>query len=295
MRQSLILALLRLFAYLPWSWLARLGRLLGWLAYRLDLSAAHDARINLRIAYPGLGKEQLERLLRRSLAASAITFCEMPRIWLRPVGRDTRLDPAGVKQEIQRLLDRGRGLILAMPHHGNWEMVSRGAFDGMKATGLYRRPRQAFLDTLLREGRSNSLVEMVPISRAGIKTLHQALKAGEVVAILPDQVPKQAGAASVAAPFFGRESTTMVLLSRFAARRDTPVLFLWARRLADGRYRLSFFEADEQIRDPDPLTAATALNRAVEFCIADAPEQYQWSYRRFNPTVPGQENPYKRS
>lgn len=295
MQQKLILAVLYLAAYLPWRVLSLLGNLAGRMMYRLDGQEAHVARVNLQIAYPQLQDVERERLLKRSLIASAITLCEMPRIWLRPIGRDTRIRDHGLADQVRELLKRGHGLILAMPHQGNWEMVSRASSLDLRVTGLYRPPRQTFLEPLMEAGRKVSNVVTVPTSRSGIKALHETLKSGNVVAILPDQVPRNAGSAATSAPFFGRESHTMVLLSRLAARHSSPVLFVWARRAEDGRYDMQYFEAPAEIRDPDPHRAACALNAAVEQCIADAPEQYQWSYRRFKSTVEGQPGPYRRA
>jgi len=285
---------MRLLARLPWRLLRGLGRLLGTLLYRINGREAHNARANLRIAYPHMGEQARERLVRDALIESAITFVEMPRIWLSDEDLRDRVDADGLPQEMARLAAQGRGLILAMPHHGNWEMVSSGIDQSLRITGLYRPPRQAFLETIMTEGRNIARIDMVPTNRAGIKALHDTLKAGDVVAILPDQVPKSAGAAAMPAPFFGRDTLTMVLLARLAARHQTPVLFVWAERQAGGRYRMRYFEADESIRDKDLLRAATALNQAVERCIADAPAQYQWAYRRFQPVSAEQDSPYRR-
>jgi KDO2-lipid IV(A) lauroyltransferase len=174
-------------------------------------------------------------------------------------------------------------------------MVSSGIDQSLRITGLYRPPRMAFLEQIMTSGRSIARIRMVPTDRSGIKALHETLRNGEVVAILPDQVPKAAGSAGTGAPFFGRESQTMVLLGRLAARHQAPVLVVWAERQADGRYRMEYFLADEKIRDRDSLVAATALNQAVERCIASSPAQYQWAYRRFYPFKEGQSNPYSRA
>lgn len=280
-------------AYLPWSVLAWLGRLAGRLLYRLEVRLVHDTRVNLEIAFPDMPAPERERLLRDTLCQSAVTFCEMPRIWQRGEDLAGRVDDNGLPQAMMRLAAQGRGLILAMPHHGNWEMVSSGIARGLRITGLYRPPRLAFLEPIMTRGRSIARINMVPTDRSGIKALHQALRDGEVIAILPDQVPKMAGAAGTLAPFFGRDSVTMTLLGRFAARRDTPVLFVWAERQEDGGYRMQYFEGDPAVRDPDPRVAATALNRAVERCILSDPSQYQWSYRRYGPLSPG-DRPYGR-
>lgn len=287
------MALLRGVARLPWSWLHWLGRRVGGLMYRLDGREARNVRANIGIAYPRLERTARERLVRDSLVESAVTFLEMPRIWLGDSSGDSRVADNGLPHKMRELVALGRGLILAMPHHGNWEMVSRGVDPDMTITGLYRPPRQAFLEPLMTEGRATSRIRMVPTSRTGIKALHETLKAGDVIAILPDQVPKSAGAAATAAPFFGRETSTMVLMARLAARHSTPVLFVWAQRRLDGRYDMHYFEAGEAIRDSDARTAAIALNQAVERCIEQAPAQYQWAYRRFEPVLPGQDRPYR--
>ncbi len=292
MSQRLLTLLLRLLARLPWPVLHWLGRTGGRLMYRLGGREVRNVRANLAIAYPDMPANERESLVRETLIESAITFVEMPRIWLSGEDLSARVDCNGLPETMRAMVKRGRGLILAMPHHGNWEMVSSGIDQSLRITGLYRPPRQAFLEPLMTQGRSIARIDMVPTSRAGIRALHQALQAGDVVAILPDQAPKAAGAAAMAAPFFGRDCATMVLLGRLAARHDAPVLFVWAQRQPDGRYRMAYFEADRAIADQDPLTAATALNAAIEPCVASAPAQYQWTYRRFYPVHPGQDNPY---
>jgi KDO2-lipid IV(A) lauroyltransferase len=293
MMQRSIGMLLRLLARLPWRVLHALGRFAGWLLYRLDGREARNVRANLGIAYPDMARDRREALLRESLLQSALTYAEMPRIWLSAEDLSYRVDPNGLPQTMRRLVARGNGLILAMPHHGNWEMVSSAIDQSLRITGLYRPPRQPWLEPLMTEGRSIARIHMVPTSRSGIKALHQALQAGDVVAILPDQVPKAAGAAATAAPFFGRDCATMVLLGRLASRHRSPVLFVYALRQPDGRYRAEYFEAEPAVSDSDPLIAATALNRSVERCISAAPAQYQWAYRRFSPVLPGQRNPYR--
>lgn len=284
---------LRLLALLPWGVLRRLGHAVGVTMFWLNGREARNVRANLAIAYPDLDLEQREALARRTLIESAITFCEMPRIWLSQEDLSARVDPNGLPEAMRALVAEGKGLILAMPHHGNWEMVSAGIDQSLRVTGLYRPPRQPFLEPLMTEGRSIARIKMVPTSAAGIKALHKALQAGEVVAILPDQVPKATGAAATAAPFFGRECATMALLGRLASRHNTPVLFVWARRRPDGRYRMEYFEAAADIADRDPMVAASALNQGVQRCVAQAPDQYQWAYRRFLPVTSDQDNPYR--
>lgn len=286
-----LFGLLRVLALLPWSVLRWLGHRLGWILYVANGREKRNVLANLQIAYPHLRQPQRLTLACQVLQETALTHMEMPRIWRAKSGLAARIDDQGLPQVMRELVAQGRGLILAMPHLGNWEMISSAVDPDLPITGLYRPPRQPSLEPLLLAGRNNHHIQMVPITRSGLKALHSALKAGEIVAILPDQVPKSASAA-VPAPFFQRAALTMVLLNRLARRHQTPVLFVWAKRLPTGRYQIGYFVADETIRATDTQVAATALNQAVERCIADCPAQYQWAYRRFKPVDSTQSNPY---
>jgi len=150
--------------------------------------------------------------LRRSLKETATTLLEMPAVWYGSTEKWLgRLEPGSVPDEIRTLLQQGRGLIVAMPHLGNFE-ISAHFFGSLgKATGLYRPPRKQGLESLMLEGRNRpGQNRMVATDRAGIKALHQALSRGEIIVILPDQQPKsRKGGAGVFAPFFGVPALTM--------------------------------------------------------------------------------------
>ncbi len=292
MRERLITSLFYVVAKLPWSVLSGLGVVVGHAMYLSNGREAKNVQANLKIAYPDLSLQERKKMTKQALIHSAKTFVEMPKIWLSPSTIASRVDPNGLPEKIYQLLSQGQGLVLAMPHHGNWEMVSSGVPQDVAITALYRPPRQAFIEPLMQKGREIGRIAMVATDRAGIKALYDTLKANDVVAILPDQVPRAAGAAAVSAPFFGRESSTMVLMSRLAAKHNSPVLFCWAERQADNRYVMRYFDAAAEVSDKDAQVAAIALNQAVERVIADQPAQYQWAYRRYTPVNDQQANPY---
>jgi KDO2-lipid IV(A) lauroyltransferase len=88
---------------------------------------------------------------------------------------------------------------------------------------------------------------------------------------------------------------TMLLANRLARKTGAKVVFAYAERLSGGRgYHIHYLPADEQIKDDDPLVAATALNHGVESIIRLLPSQYQWSYKRFQIQPEGIVSPYRR-
>jgi KDO2-lipid IV(A) lauroyltransferase len=146
---------------------------------------------------------------------------------------------------------------------------------------LYRPPRIAAIEGLLRKVRGALAPEQVRAEGAGVRTLYKRLAAGGTVGILPDQKPR-AGEGEVA-PFFGQNALTMVLLPRLAARTGATVLFAFAERLPKGEgFRIHLLPAPNGLADADLAVGCRALNQGVEQCVELAFSQYQWQYKRFS-------------
>ncbi len=297
MKTTLLRLLVRFLSLLPLPLLRGLGGVAGRLLWRIPNRERETARVNLRLCFPQMEPEARERLLRACLRETATTLLEMPAVWYGDTGKWlARMEADEVRGEIRRLLEQGRGLVVAMPHLGNFELGAHFFGDLAPATGLYRPPRKAGLEPVMLEGRSRpGRNRMVATDRSGIRALHQALGRGEIVVILPDQQPKaQRGGAGVFAPFFGVPALTMTLVHRLARRHGSPVYFIgFLRQRRTARYRVVGLEGDPAIGGSDPVAAAAALNAGVEALVRQAPEQYQWTYRRFE-RQPDGTNPYRR-
>jgi KDO2-lipid IV(A) lauroyltransferase len=296
MLDALVLLALRLLAALPLPVSQALGWCMGSLAALVPNRERANADVNVALCFPDMPPGDRRRFVRRALIESARTLLESPRAWLRDPERLLRqVDPQDGAERIRELLARGKGLIFAAPHLGNWEMGVHFLTRTTPTTVLYRPPRQQVLESVMVAGRGRDLARVVPTDASGIRALYQALGRGEAIAVLPDQQPKEEGSAAVFAPFFGQEALTMTLLSRLARKTGAAVLYVFVERLPRGRgFRMHWLPAPDDIADPDPRVAATALNRGVEHCVALCPTQYQWSYRRFRKRPVGLRNPYRR-
>jgi KDO2-lipid IV(A) lauroyltransferase len=190
----------------------------------------------------------------------------------------------------------GKGVILAGPHQGNWEVAFLYLSALFPTTALYRPPREEVLEAPIYQGRRKGGGELAPATVQGVKKLITALKKGEALFILTDQVPKAAGKqGSVFAPFFGRQAPTMVLVNSLARKTAAPVFFFYAERTSSGGYRLNCFHAPEGIDDADVNEAAAAINLGLEECIRNKPGQYLWGYKKFEKSPDGGRSPYSRS
>lgn len=299
MQEKIFRFIIRFFSILPLPVLHGMGRLLGWLAYIIPNRERRTATVNLALCYKTLSEEQRQSLLKETLQENAITLLEMPAIWYDSSEKWlSRLDEGNVREEIQALIAQGKGLIVAVPHLGSFEISVHFLGSICKGTGLYRPPRKKGLESVMLEGRSrpdNST--MVPTTRQGIKALSQALAQNEMIVILPDQQPKAAkGGAGVFAPFFAVPALTMTLVNRFANKTGAPVYVISVIRSREKPgYKVIGQLADKKVSSDDITIAATALNQEVEQLVAQYPAQYQWTYRRFGIQPDGAVSPYKES
>lgn len=281
MRACLITALLRGLAALPLGWNRRLASAVGWLLTVLPNALRRHSAANIRLCLPELDAPAQRRLLNRSIVETCRTAFEAGPLWLWPEARIRPLMGEALDVEpVDTAVRAGRGVILATPHLGSWEMAGHFCALRWGITNLYRPPRIPELDTLIRRGRERLGARMAATDARGIRRLYQALAAGAVIGILPDQDPGDDG--GVFAPFFGVPANSMVLLGRLARKTGAAVFFGFCERLPGTQgYRFHFLPAPDGIADPDPAVAAAAMNRGVEACVRRCPEQYQWSYRRF--------------
>jgi KDO2-lipid IV(A) lauroyltransferase len=287
-------------ARLPWAWLNALGDAVAALWRRLDARESRVARRNLELALPGLDARARAALHRDVLRTTARQALETLVFWTRPHARNLALvrETHGVEL-FDTAIANGRGVIVAAPHHGNWELLNQWLAARTPLAILYRPPESAIGEAFLQRVRADDggRVTQVPAEGAAVRQLLRLLQGGGVVGILPDQQPK--AGEGVFAPFFGREALTMSLLPRLAARTGAAVLFAWCERIdtpgATPAFALHFEAAPDAIAASDPAAGAAALNAAVESIARRRPAQYQWTYKRYTlrPPGSGETNPYR--
>ena len=292
MQQRLLKMLFRLFAAMPLPVAHALGAFLGWFFLVIPNKRRRTAKINIDLCFPEMSRGARQRLLQRNMAEMGKSVTEIGALWTRGEKKLRRLIRRISGEDIlTAAVHRGKGVILAIPHLGCWEII--GLWGSLKypMTSLYRIPPMTQMGKLMRNARERFGARLESADSRGIRALYKALERGELVAILPDQVPS-ARSGRVFAPFFGIPASTMVLLSRLAIKTDAAVVFACAERLSRGRgYHLHFLAAPADINHDDIESSATAVNAMVEKCVRATPEQYQWVYKRFR-NRPGNEKSF---
>ena len=276
-----------------------LGWMLGWLAFWL--SPTYRGHLQRLLAQAGLG----DAVRREAVAQAGRMAAELPWLWLR--GADRPLGSVVQWQGdalIDAAIDAGRGLVLLTPHLGCFEVCAQAIAERFgtrtRLTVMYRPARQPWLRTLEETARSRPGLATVPAALAGVRQMIRALRKGESVGLLPDQVPPEG--MGVWAPFFGRPAYTMTLAARLVQQTGAALLLIWAERLPDGRgYRVQVSPASPlppAAADDEALqvACATRINQDMEQLIARCPGQYLWGYDRYKQPrrahrVTGEEGP----
>jgi KDO2-lipid IV(A) lauroyltransferase len=107
----------------------------------------------------------------------------------------------------------------------------------------------------------------------------KALRRGQAVGLLPDQVPPQGQ--GVWSPFFGEPAYTMTLAARLIQQTGATPLLVWGERLPRAQGFRVHIQPFPETLSADLDTAVAQINRAMEGLIRQCPQQYLWGYGRY--------------
>ena len=264
-----------------------IGKYCGAVLYWLPTRAKAVTQKNLTTCFGNKSVTEIEELTRASLTSTACTVLEMGKSWVPPMKETLKLvvDSEGADQFVEATKSDS-GVILLAPHIGNWEILAFYLCDEIKSTWLYQPPNYDLLDNLITRTRSRAGIVMTPTNRTGVSNVLSALNKGEVVGILPDQVPPIEGGEF--SPFFGEPVLTMTLVSKLLQRTPAKVFCGIAKRLPNGDgYKVFVEEAMGGIYSSNLEESLAALNETIEKGILKTIEQYSWEYKRFKKRVDG--------
>ena len=237
------------------------NRLRGYLA-----QAGYADRVSLSQAAVGIGRMAVETAgLWRSPDALILSRVKIVEGW----------------DEVIAARDAGRGVIFLSPHMATFEIASLFIGSQIPISVMFRPPRVQWAEPMMRAGRDRMQIRSEPAEMSGIRAMLKALRRGETIGLLPDQVPDpNRGGEGVWADFFGRPAFTMTLAQKFAKTTGALVVMIGCVRLPNAAgYRVLFTPLAPFSDNLE--TSARELNAAVEAAIALAPDQFLWSYNRY--------------
>ncbi|GAC1037982.1 lipid A biosynthesis lauroyl acyltransferase [Pseudomonas sp. No.117] len=285
------LALLWLLVQLPYAMLLRLAQGLGWIFYHVATQRRAIARRNLELCFPQLDERARDRLLRRNFASSGMALLEMAMSWWWPRERLARLAHIEGLEHLQAAQRDGQGVILMALHFTTLEIGA--ALLGQRHTidGMYREHKNPVFDFIQRRGRERHNLDATAIEREDVRAMLKVLRAGRAIWYAPDQ--DYGAKQSLFVPLFGIPAATVTATTKFARLGRARVLPFTQERLADGSgYRLVIHPPLADFPGESEEADCRRINRWVEQCVSQLPEQYLWAHRRFKTRPPGEPKLY---
>ncbi len=289
-----LIAAIKFTAWLPLSFAQAVGRALGTLLIATNNANLRVARYNLERCLPLWDSARREHCARESIRQLGMTVMEagMAMCWSRDKTRRL-IKPTIGEEHLHPLWQQKRGVILVMPHTGNWELLPQALTPQAPLCALYREAENPLLDRFIRIGRVRNQVEMAAANQSGVKQLLTNLKNGYTLIVLADHEPSKG--TGVFVPYFGQTAYTGTLVPKLARKTGAAIVMCAVERLPQAHgFRLRLIPGPDLASEADAEQGARLLNEALAQLILHAPEQYTWNYKRFRTVAPGEpKNPYR--
>ena len=257
-------------------------------ARALDLALPRLRRValgNLAMALPQTDARDRARIVDgvfRSIARLLVTFARFPSMNRANIGRWIRYEGF---EHFEQALRRGKGVLFATAHLGNWELSAFAhALMAVPMHVVVRPLDNPRIDALVSHRRTlsgNHLIEKKDYARG----ILQGLAANEAVGILIDQ--NATLDSGVFVNFFGIPACAGTGFAKLAAHTGAAVIpgfALWSEQ--ERKFALRFYP---EVRITGNIQEDTARLQAVlESVVREYPDQWLWIHRRWKTRPPGE-------
>jgi Kdo2-lipid IVA lauroyltransferase/acyltransferase len=269
-----------------------LGIGLGRIAHRLLGSRRRLAQDNMRRALgEALTEDQIRENVRGVFINLGRTVVELARY--RKLGREglkALVDPAGF-ESVRDVLKKGRGVIVATAHFGNWEIGAASmAVHGLPVDALALTQQNPLVNELVQNLRREIGITVLEVP-ANARQVFRSLQDNHVVYMAADQ---HASAGTLVLDFFGRPAAVVRGPALFALRCGCPLMPMLLRRDKSGRLVLvtgdTIYPPESGDEDDNVRTMTAAYLRFLETQIRLWPDQWMWTHNRWK-LKPSEGNP----
>lgn len=258
----------------------RLGYALAVLVARFAFVFAHRARRelerNLRMALPELPDSALKRVAWRNFRNHSKAYADLMRL---PVARvedlRTLLHVQGV-EHLEAARAKGRGVLVVSAHMGSWEIAAAIWSATVAPVSLFAEELEPLeLFDWYRRTRARLGISVLPVTRAGLRQVLQALDNEEMVVTAIDRDVLGTG---IMVDFFGRPAHIPDGPAAIALRRGTPLLPVAVYRLPDDTFQAvgypPIFAEPTGDRAADIRRVTGELVGRLEELIREHPDQW---------------------
>src|SRR6266436_4272244 len=224
--------------------------------FRLFPSRRHNALANLAVALPRATRRERLHLVRRMMRSynrMLFEFFRLPHLTRRELLESVEVEG---RDHLEQAVARGRGVILASSHIGNWELGAvMLAHWGYRLYAVAGVQLTRWLTPAVRETKTELAIHTVS-PEDGFRRLLRALEHNDLVALMVDGDVYSHGAP---VEFFGRETRWPSGPGVLAQRTGAQIICGYCERRGPGRFRIVM----EPALDPAAFPTTAALNAGV--------------------------------
>lgn len=263
-----------------YSFIHRMGKILGTCAYYCHHSFRKKALTNLAIAFGKTKNEQerkrIAQLSFQNLMITCLEFFRFPR----SKGNLSEIVSLEDSHEIEKILNQKKGIIFLSAHQSNWEISFLALTERFRGIAIGRpiKNRRVYKWILsIREMNGGKIVMPKNAIHAGLR----ALKKGEFLGIVGDQAYPQS---PYSYPLFGTRAWTASTPALMAYKTGCPLVAGTTVR-KNGRYIVQgsppiWPNQDQPSKDEVTKMMDEAMKH-LEASIAQYPEQWMWIHDRW--------------
>jgi KDO2-lipid IV(A) lauroyltransferase len=224
--------------------------------YRFFPARRHAALANLAVILPRATRRDRAKIARRMMRSYNRMMFEFFR--LPHLSREELVASVEIvgKEHLEQAVARGRGVILASSHIGNWElggvMIAQMGYTLHAVAGVQLG---RWLSGAVRESKSEMALHTIS-PEDGFRKLLRALEHNDLVALVVDG---DIYAHGVEVEFFGRTYNFPAGPGVLAQRTGALVICGYGERVRPGKFRIVL----EKPLDPADFPTVAALNQAV--------------------------------
>lgn len=285
------LFVLWLFSFLPYRWMKKLSRFLGYLFFPLAKKRKHVIETNIKLCFPDKTKQEQEQLAREAFISAIMAVFEIAIAWWGSKSRIQQLYQVEGLEYFEAARNKNKGVILLVSHFTTMEIA--GAFLNKQVDNLnvvYKRSNNLVLEYMVQRKRLQKNCAGL-IKHKNLREIIRSVKNKNVLWYAPDQDFGEKD--SIFAPFMGVMTSTLLSTRRIAKLTGAPVVPFYVARNDDKNiYTLKFSPELENFPGENELEDATTINQAIEQQIKQTPEQYLWAHRRFKSRPHGEKDVY---
>ncbi len=271
----------------------RWGRFLARLGLWLRPADRQRALTNIATAFPSMDTFGQEKLMKESVLALGDNFHDTlvaPKILAADdlVIEKTIQGRPSLGDELQQLVQQGRGVLILTGHLGCWELLGGWLAREVRNAGLGGLAtvtgtiHNAPVDQLVQDRRRALGLFILPRNE-GAAPLLRHLRQGSVAAVLLDQNTK---VENLPVSFFGQEAPTPSGFARIALRYGVPILPVAMARRGRGhevsRGDIRFCTAGGPETGNSVAELLLWCNHQLEAFIVRNPAEWVWFHQRWD-------------